>query len=471
MKIAFVDPKGIHFGLNTGIAYIASSLKKMGWSGIRVFDFNNNTTRRDERLEELSSYDVIGFSVKSFTKEDVVAIASQLKRSGNILVAGGPHISLDGMNFLIENTSFDYAIPGEGEYSMVQLIEVIEGKEKLENIKGIIYRKEGTPIANGDAERIIDLDALPFPDYCSFDSILDGRIYNYPLVTSRGCPYQCTYCCVRRIMGKQWTAHSVGKIVAELKEVQEKYSSKVFNVQDDNFTLDMQRALNFCDAIVREGMTFKWSCPNGIRADRIDEKLIGSMKRAGCFMVAFGIESANGKEFNSIKKGENLQDIVTAVSFAQKQGIYVVGNFIIGLPYSNLASIHESIRFAKTLRLEACVFNLLVPFPGTEIWAWVKNNGRLLMDWREGFTQGGEPKVVFETDDFPLRDRIQAYYEANIKCNNYFAFMDEHDSMFKNIWNIMKAIFRYDRINFHNHIAWVIRHSGRIIARITKKNA
>ena len=425
MKIAFVDPKGIHFGLNTGLAYIVSSLKKLGRNDIRVFDFNNNTSRRDERLEELSSYDVIGFSVKSFTKEDVVAIASQVKRSGNILVAGGPHISIDGMNFLSEDSSFDYAIPGEGEYSMVQLIEVIEGTEKLENIKGILYRNKGIPVANGAAERIIDLDALPFPDYCSFDSITDGPIYNYPLVTSRGCPYKCTYCCVREVIGTQWVARSVGNIIAELKDVYGKYSSKNFNIQDDNFTLDTRRALDFCDTIVREGINFKWSCPNGIRADRIDEILIHSMKKSGCFMAAFGIESGNAKEFNSIKKGEKLQDIINAVKLAQKQGIYVIGNFIIGLPHSNLVSIRDSIRFVKSLQLEASVFNLLVPFPGTEIWAWVEKNGRLLIDWREGFTQGRTPTVVFETDDFPSTDRIRAYYEANIKCNNYFAFMDE----------------------------------------------
>lgn len=471
MKIAFVDPKGIHFGLNTGIAYVVSSLKKTRRGEIRVFDFNNNTARREERLADLSSYDLIGFSIKSFTREDAVSIASHVKRPGNILVAGGPHITLDGMNFLSENSFFDYAIPGEGEYSMVQLIDAIEGKDKIENIHGIIYRKNGNPSANGVAVRIIDLDTLPFPDYCSFDSITEGRIYNYPLVTSRGCPYSCIYCCVREIIGKRWVARSVGNIIAELKEVQGKYSSKIFNIQDDNFTLDMRRALDFCDAVVREGLAFKWSCPNGVRADRIDEDLIAAMKRSGCFMAAFGIESGNEREFNSIKKGEKLQDIVNAVSLARKQGIYVVGNFIIGLPHSNLTSIRESIRFAKALHLKSCVFNLLVPFPRTRIWEWVGKNSRILMDWREGFTQGKMPRIVFETDDFPRMDRIQAYYEANIKCYNYFAFMDEHESLFKNIWNIMKMIFRYDRFNLHNHIAWAIRHAGRIIARITEKNA
>jgi radical SAM superfamily enzyme YgiQ (UPF0313 family) len=471
MKIAFVDPKGIHFGLNTGLAYIVSSLKKSGRSDIRVFDFNNNTSLHEQRIEQLSSYDVIGFSVKSFTRENAISIASQVKRSNNILVAGGPHISLDGMNFLNENNFFDYAVSGEGEHSMIQLMEVIEGTGKLENIKGIIYRKKGIPMADSTAERIMNLDLLPFPEYINFDSISEGRIYNYPLVTSRGCPYHCSYCCVKAVMGKRWVARSVDNIITELKEVQRQHSSTIFNIQDDNFTLDIQRAHNFCEAILKEDLSFKWSCPNGIRADRLDKKLIAAMKRAGCFMVAFGIESGNEKEYNAINKGEKHQDIVNAVNIAQQHGIYVIGNFIIGLPNSTLMSIRETIKFAKTLRLEACVFNLLVPFPGTEIWAWVKKNGQLLIDWREGFTQGGKPKVVFETDDFPLKDRIKAYYESNIKCNNYFAFMDEHDNTLKNIWNIMKTILKYDLINLHNHITWAIRHSGRIIARITRKNA
>jgi radical SAM superfamily enzyme YgiQ (UPF0313 family) len=196
---------------------------------------------------------------------------------------------------------------------------------------------------------------------------------------------------------------------------------------------------------------------------------MGKMRKAGCFAVALGIESGVEQEFKTIKKGEELSDIVQAAELARKNGIAVLGNFIIGLPHSTLRSIRESVRFAQKLKLEACIFNLFVPFPGTEVWDWVKANGRMLMDWKDGFTQGRNPKIVFETDEFPKEDRLRAYYEANIKCKNYFAFMDEHDSLADNIVSVLKGIFRYDALNVAGHLFWVLKHSRRILSRIVDK--
>ena len=472
MNICFVDPKGIHFGLNTGIGYLVSYLKAYyGADRVDVFDFNNNQSDADERIERISRYDIVGFSVKSFTKDSAVDIARRVKTKNNILIAGGPHVTLDGVNFLKENEAFDYGIAGEGELSLAGLLKAIESKEDPSSIGGVIRRTaDGGVRSAGHSERIRDLDAMPYPDYGVFDSVRDGNIHNYPVVTSRGCPYLCTYCCVKDVMGKKWFARSVENIVGELKDVRKKYNINCFNVQDDNFSLDMKRAKAFCDALMKENLSMKWSCPNGIRADRVDEELMAKMRSSGCFAVAMGIESGVESEFAAIKKGEKLGDIVKAIELAKRNKIWVFGNFIIGLPQSNLESIRESVRFAKKLDLESCIFNLLVPFPGTEVWDWANKNGRMLMDWKDGFTQGKNPKIVFETDDFTKEERIRAYWEANIKCKNYFACMDEHDSLASNIWSVLKTIALYDLLGAPGHILWCFRHAGRIMARIFKKN-
>ncbi len=193
------------------------------------------------------------------------------------------------------------------------------------------------------------------------------------------------------------------------------------------------------------------------------------MKRAGCFAVAMGIESGVEEEFNAIKKGESLDEVVDAVRLANKYDVWVFGNFIIGLPHSTLESVRESVEFAKRLGLESCIFNMIVPFPGTEVWEWVKGNGRLLMDWKDGFTQGKNPKVVFETDDFTRDERLRAYWEANVKCKNYFACMDEHDSLYSNIARVLWSIVRYDFFGIPGHVLWVVKHSGRIMGRILRK--
>lgn len=471
MKVCFVDPKGIHFGLNTGIGYIVSYLKNVyRLNSIKVFDFNNNGKDINTRVNEIADYDVIGFSIKSFTRDSALEIAHKVKGK-NILLAGGPHITLDGINFLKEHEIFDAGVVGEGEITTAAFLKALDAKTSFDEIKGLIYRKGNEVISTGHGDRILELDAIPYPDYSIFDSIVDGKIYNYPLVTSRGCPYLCIYCCVKGVMGRKWIARTVDNVVGELAKAKESYSISCFNVQDDNFSLDMKRAKVFCDSLIRQNLVMKWSCPNGIRADKVDDELMGKMKQSGCFAVAMGIESGVEEEFGSIKKGEKLSDIVNAVALAKRNNIWVFGNFIVGLPTSTLKSIRKSVVFAKKLKLESCIFNLFVPFPGTEAWDWVRSNGRMLMDWKNGFTQGKNPKIVFETDDFPREDRLRAYYEANIKCKNYFAFMDEHDGLIGNIFNVLKNIIKYDAANIFGHIFWCIRHYKRIIARIVEKNA
>jgi len=472
MKVCFVDPKGMHFGLNTGIGYIVSYLKKVsGIDDVKVFDFNNNSKDIDARIEEIRKYDAIGFSIKSFTRDSALEIAYKVKTDSNILFTGGPHITLDGVNFLKEHKIFDAGFMGEGEYSVSNYLKAVKSKSSPDTVKGLIYRNGEDVIVNGPGERIHELDSIPFPDYGSFDSVADGKIYNYPLVTSRGCPYLCIYCCVKGVMGKKWIARSVENVMQELEEARRVYGINCFNIQDDNFSLDMKRAKLFCDDMARQNIAMSWSCPNGIRADKVDDELMSKMRKAGCFGVAMGIESGVEKEFNSIKKGEDLSDIIKAVNLANKHGMQVFGNFIIGLPHSTLSSIRESVRFAKKLKLESCIFNLFVPFPGTEVWDWVQANGRMLMDWKDGFTQGKNPKIVFETDEFQKGDRLRAYYEANVKCKNYFAFMDEHDSLLRNIISVITGIVRYDTANILEHILWCAKHFKRIIARILEKNA
>ena len=470
MKICIVDPKGVHFGLNTGIGYVAAYLKINNvLDEIKVFDFNNNSEDKESRIQDISNYDIIGFSMKSFTKDYALEIARKVKRKNNILIAGGPHITLDGVNFFKDHDIFDFGIVGEGELATSQLLHVLASDKKYDAIKGLIYRKQDKIVFTGNADRVINLDAIPYPDYSIFDSVTDGVINNYPLVTSRGCPYLCTYCCVKLVMGRTWIPRAVEMVIDELKNAKAQYRISNFNIQDDNFSLDMKRAKTFCDSLTSENLGLSWSCPNGIRADKVDDELMSKMRNAGCFAVALGIESGVEEEFKTIKKGEELSDIVRAVAMARKNDISVLGNFIIGLPGSHLDSIRESVQFAKKLRLESCIFNLFVPFPGTEVWDWVKNNGRMLMDWKDGFTQGKNPKVVFETDNFTMEERLQAYYEANIKCNNYFAFMDEHESVTSNILNVLKNIFKYDALNLFEHLFWSIKHSKRIIARIVDK--
>jgi hypothetical protein len=143
VRICFVDPKGMHFGLNTGIGYLVSSLREAGFGGIKVFDFNNNGNDAGARVEEIRGYDAIGFSIKSFTRDAALAIARQVKTDRNVLFAGGPHISLDGANFLREAPEFAAGFAGEGERPVVSWLRAIGEGGDPASAKGVILRRGG----------------------------------------------------------------------------------------------------------------------------------------------------------------------------------------------------------------------------------------------------------------------------------------------------------------------------------------
>ncbi len=408
--MVFIDPKGVWEGLNNGIAYIAAGIRD--GHEIRVVDFVNRHGDIGERLGAARDADFIGVSMKSFTLDESI-MAAKMARQLNPrakIIAGGPHVMVDGINLLKENSVFDFAVFGEAEETFK---EILSGKD-VSGIRGVIWRNGTDVIKNPPMPWISDLDSLPFPVYDDFDSVT-GRIEVWSLVTSRGCPYTCTYCNVPTVIGRKFRSRSPENIIKELKYAKEKYGATEFKILDDNFTLLMDRAKEICRLLIRENIGMKWSCPNGVRADRLDEELCGLMKESGCYAVSIGIESGDPEVFEKIKKGEKLEDVERGIRLAKAAGIKVHGFFIIGLVGSTFDADKRSIEFAKKLGISAS-WGILVPYPGTEIWEQLKNdpNVRMLRDWKEGFHIGARPKPVFDTTGYTAEERVKAYYKANM---------------------------------------------------------
>lgn len=478
LKLCFIDPPGIHKGYNIGLAYLCSMVKHRDMD-LQVFDFNNLFGNMCDRINEIRRYDIVGLSIKTFTLRKAVEIGRAVKHRKNILVAGGPHITLDGFNFLCENPFFDVAVRGEAEYVVRDLFD---SADTLKDIEGILHKDSCGIVIQGrqvssevyseeskllNPPLIRDLDSLPFPSYEFFDSVkMKKGIENYPVITSRGCPYQCTFCCVGKVSGKKFRFRSPHNVISELILAKEKYNIQSFNIQDDDFTLDMKRAKEICQLLIDENLRLRGACSNGVRADRLDQELLDLMKESGFESITIGIESAMNAEFESLKKGEKLEEVINAVQMARNVGIKVVGCFIIGLPHSTIHSVRANIKFAKKLGLDSSYFNLLVPYPGTEIYNWAKENARFLADWKEGFFQGLNPKIVIETDEFRASERLRAYYEANTKLRNYFAFVKEDQDVLRNALRIVGAIIRYDAPGVFSHVSYLIRHLRRILNRI-----
>ena len=165
-----------------------------------------------------------------------------------------------------------------------------------------------------------------------------------------------------------------------------------------------------------------------------------------------------------------MQQIEEAVKLFHKYGIAVEGNFIIGLPGSSVKTIKNDIAFAKKIKLDSAIFGLLIPFPGMEVTDWVNANGKWLIDWRQSIPQGAKVNVLFETENFTKDERLKMYYESNIKCNNYFAFMDEHASFKQNFFNILKYVIRYDFKGLPRHFYWILKNRRKVLAKLTRKS-
>src|SRR3989339_844660 len=381
MKILFIDPRGDVSGINAGIGYLAAALKSCGHE-VKALDFNNNTEDEAERLAKALAWkpDIAAFSVKTNTVPEAARLAGIFKDAGAVTIAGGPGATCEKEGLLADNPVFDYAFSGEAENAIAAFASAAPGGD-LSGLSGLCLRQGGKSVCNGTS-LVSDLDSLKFPDYSDFDTVALLK-EKYPLVTSRGCPYDCTYCSVNKISGRKWRFRSARNVIDELAAAKIKYGIKQFDIADDNFTMDMGRAKEICRLLIDEKIGLRWSCINGIRADRVDAELLALMKRSGCGEVWFGIESLNEQVFDGIKKGEKLESIVKAVRLAKDSGLEVCGFFVAGLPGSSYNSDMETLRKAKKLGLDEMLWSLATPYPHTEFYEWAKTNARQIGDFRE----------------------------------------------------------------------------------------
>lgn len=298
---------------------------------------------------------------------------------------------------MLNDDNIDFAIRGEGEYSFLDFVKNIEKKKPTKNIKGLSYKnKNGKIINNPKPCPIIELDKLALParhllpmdKY--FAAAKKGRVIEgllafgqkrTSLITSRGCPFTCTFCSVNLTMGRSWRCRSPKNIIKEIKLCIKDNNIKYFDILDDNFTLDINRAKKICRLIIKNKFKIKWSTPNGIRADRVDNELIYLMKKAGCIQVKFAPESGNKNILdNIIKKKLDLEKVKEAVKICKKNKLSVEAFFIIGFPEETESDIWDTINYAKELRrlgCDFCYFFIATPYFGTEMYDNAVSNGYL----------------------------------------------------------------------------------------------
>ncbi len=430
---------------NVGLAYIASALITAGHNPV-IMDLNNQPESDDTIVEKIRKINpnIIGFSIKTATYNESSRLAKLLKsRYPNIpIIAGGAHVGI-AYEDLDEISWLNYFLIGEGEKILPVFCKLLMNRE---SIPRCLNQLEPDP-QQQRVSLVEDLDNLPLPDYRLFPTtIIDAVRRSYPLVTSRGCIYACTYCSVPMLGCRRWRKRSPENIINELLNARLVYDISGFEIIDDIFNLDIDRAKVFCRMLITSKLSIQWNCNNGIRADQIDNELAELMARAGCQSVMVGVESGDPAVFAGIQKGESLDDIERGISLLQCAKIKVGGYFIVGLPGDSFVAEERSIFFARRLGINAH-FNLLIPYPGTQIWNWVKKNARPQTATTPFSHFGPTCPIPFDTLDFSAAERVRAWEMVNTRSGHIEFLVSQKRGLFRSLHTV-RLLWKYDRSEF-----------------------
>ncbi len=393
-----------------GLAYLASVARNEGFD-VKIIDSLAENLSFNELEKKIKEYDpdVVGITSTTTSIPDAYKVAEISKRiNPNVItVIGGPHVTFVPELTLKESPYIDIVVRGEGEEIFKQLLHNLDKGKKLSNIRGITYRENNRIRSNPPMPLIKDIDNIPIP---AFD-LLPMEKYQFNkkrfgvIITSRGCPFQCIFCSSSLQFGKKWRAHSVERVVEELKILHDEFKIREIEFLDDTFTLSKKRVQEISKAIIQEGLDISWSASS--RVDTFDLDTAVYMKKAGAHTIYFGIESGSEKTLKFIKKGITLTQSIDAVKIAKKAKLRTLGSFIIGFPYEKEKDMRKTIRFAKFLDVDFAQFTIATPYPGTELWnIAVTKNLLLTKNWRNYTTT----KVVMKNMYVPP-NRIQYLLE------------------------------------------------------------
>ena len=340
------------------------------------------------------------------------------KTVGAKTIACGPHATALPVETLNEYPSLDYIILREVEGTILELIETVEKNGNLSRIKGIAYRsvKEGKPLVNAERPYIEELDDLPIPAH----DLLPVKKHRLPFIGSnytfvlhsRGCPFQCNYCRQPIMWGRHVRKRSAESIYKELVHLNELGINNIM-FHSDTFTISKEIVINLCKMIVESNLNVRWICNS--RVDTVDEEMLKWMKKAGCWMIAYGLESGSDEVLKSVEKGGNatIAKGRETVLLTAKAGIKVWGYFIMGLLGDTRETMAQTMDFACSLPLDLANFAVAAPYPGTKFnKIATEKNWLKILSW-EDFDQNYSAIVNY--DDLSTEEIKSAVRKAYIK--------------------------------------------------------
>jgi radical SAM superfamily enzyme YgiQ (UPF0313 family) len=396
MKITFLNPpqtnsKYKFLGVvapSLGIGYMAAVLEKNGYD-VDVLDASALELTYDEIGEEILKRNPDIVSISALTPTIGVALDSADKikqvKPDTIVVLGGYHTTFE-YESVLEEPSVDVVVRGEGEYTFLDLVRTVENGGDLADVQGLAFHDENnfSLVVTPDRPIIEDLDELPFPAFHLFPMekyrILNITTNVATIITTRGCPMQCSFCSSAALHGHHLRRRSPENVCDEIEVRLNEQNIDTIAFMDDTFTLNKKFVRDFCAEIKRRNLKFWWGCTS--RVDTLDEELLQLMKDSGCITIFIGVESADQQMLEKMNKNITVSKTEKAFKLARKVGIRTIASCVIGMPEDTKESMKKTIDFVKSLNPNYALYSLATPYPGTRFYnETFKKNLIQIKDW------------------------------------------------------------------------------------------
>jgi anaerobic magnesium-protoporphyrin IX monomethyl ester cyclase len=419
LRVALINPK-FRLPIDTrtsphlALAYLGAVSERRG-DEVRVYDADVEEQSFQDFLREFKPH-LVGITTNTPQVKQSWRTAAAIKEVMDIpVVLGGPHVSVvsEELDFeSLRQPPVDLIVRGEGEAPWIEISNTVDdflrdqpelAAQKLmdpaldlfRETRGVSYKTtDGQLHRNADATPIADLDSLPWPAYHLFkmnkytnlqpatDAIPGER--SFSILTSRGCPYRCTFCS-QSIMPIKWRARSYENVIEEWRHLVKDLGALEIGVLDDSANIRKQRLVQLAEGLIENKLNHvPWIFVNGIRANLADYEMLKKLKQAGLKRTAFGVETGDEQMIIKIDKHVDHDTIRQAFKNAKAAGIETIGFFIIGLPGDTRETMQKTIDFAIELDPMIANFSMMTPYPGTIVYEQVKKSGRFLVqDWED----------------------------------------------------------------------------------------
>ncbi len=371
-----------------GLAYLAANLEKHNYS-VKIIDFEIEPRGIGYWLEKYQPQ-FVGISGTSHTRFESFNLARETKAFSKdiITIYGGVHATFTALDTLRNIREIDYVVRGEGEYTILHLLDTLKKRNDIHQVRGITFRSNGEIVDNPPAQRIKSLDSLPSPAY----HLLDMGKYalnmefvkkkGISIITSRGCTARCSFCSASRMFGHQVTTHSASRVLDEIEFLFETYGFEGTKIFDSTFTMKRKHVNALCDEILRRKLDFPWECE--IRVGTVSRETLEKMREAGCYYVDFGIESASQRVLNVMRKGFTVEQAERLLDLCARVGLKTKVFFSFGHIGETMDDVQETFSFIERyndkITTVASGSGVRI-YPGTYLEEYARRNGLLPVDF------------------------------------------------------------------------------------------